>query len=285
MKGLEEIDVKNPPAPLPLLSDNAFLIDSHCHLDMDDYRDDLDIVLERARQHRIRTIISIGIDEKSSRQAVALAKRYPMVKATVGIHPHDVTHIQPQTLDSLANLTNNNRDLVVGYGEIGLDYVKNYAPPDLQRHYFRCQLILAKELGLPVIIHDREAHGDTLSILQEEAPFEHSGVMHCFSGDLSFAREVLELGFYLSIPGVVTFKNAADLQETARLAPLNSLLLETDGPFLAPAPRRGKRNEPALLLYTARMVAELRGISIDEVARQTSANAMALFRLSETLMT
>jgi len=285
MKGLEEIDVKNPPAPLPLLSDNAFLIDSHCHLDMDDYRDDLDIVLERARQNRIRTIISIGIDEKSSRQAVALAKRYPMVKATVGIHPHDVTHIQPQTLDTLADLANNNRDLVVGYGEIGLDYVKNYAPPDLQRRFFRSQLILAKELGFPVIIHDREAHDDTLSILREQAPFEHGGVMHCFSGDLSFARKVLELGFYLSIPGVVTFKNAADLQETARLAPLNTLLLETDGPFLAPAPRRGKRNEPALLLHTARMVAELRGISIDEVARQTSANAMALFRLSETRMT
>jgi len=284
MKGLEEIDVKNPPAPLPLLSDNAFLIDSHCHLDMDDYRDDLDIVLERARQNRIRTIISIGIDEESSRQAVALAEKYPMVKATVGIHPHDVTHIQPQTLDTLADLANNNRDLVVGYGEIGLDYVKNYAPPDLQRRFFRFQLILAKELGLPVIIHDREAHGDTLNILREEAPFEHGGVMHCFSGDLSFAHEVLELGFYLSIPGVVTFKNAADLQETARLAPLSSLLLETDGPFLAPAPRRGKRNEPALLLYTARMVAELRGISIDEVARQTSANAMALFRLSDTLM-
>lgn len=285
MKTLEEIYVKNPPAPLPLLSDNAFLIDSHCHLDMDDYRDDLDTVLARARQNHIRAIISIGIDEKSSRQAVALAQKYPMIKATVGIHPHDVTHIQPQTLSSLADLAKNNRDMVVGYGEIGLDYVKNYAPHDLQRHYFRSQLILAKELGLPVIIHDREAHADILSILREEAPFEHGGVMHCFSGDLSLAREILELGFYISIPGVVTFKNAADLQETARLAPLNALLLETDGPFLAPVPRRGKRNEPALLLHTARMVAELRGISIDEVATQTSANAMTLFRLPDTLMT
>lgn len=276
--------MKSHPTPLPLLSDNAFLIDSHCHLDMADYRDDLDIILERARQNRIRTIISIGIDEKSSRQAVALAQKYPMVKATVGIHPHDVTHIQPQTLNNLANLAETNRDLVVGYGEIGLDYVKNYAPPDLQRRYFRSQLILAKELGLPVIIHDREAHGDTLKILREEAPFEHGGVMHCFSGNLSLAQEILELGFYLSIPGVVTFKNAADLQETARLAPLNALLLETDGPFLAPVPRRGKRNEPALLLHTAQIVAELRGISINEVARQTSVNAMALFRLSYTVM-
>jgi TatD DNase family protein len=277
--------VKSQPAPLPQLAEDAFLIDSHCHLDMDAYHDDLDTILERARQNRIRTIITIGIDEKSSRQAIALAEKYPMVKATVGIHPHDVTHIQPQTLNTLADLVANNRDQVVGYGEIGLDYVKNYAPPDLQRHYFRSQLILAKELKLPVIIHDREAHADILSILREEAPFEHGGVMHCFSGDLSLAREILELGFYISIPGVVTFKNAADLQETARLAPLNALLLETDGPFLAPVPRRGKRNEPALLLHTARMVAELRGISIDEVATQTSANAMTLFRLPDTLMT
>ncbi|KAF0187586.1 MAG: hydrolase TatD [Desulfobulbaceae bacterium] len=282
-EGRKEIHVIKQKAQLPQLTEDTFLIDSHCHLDMDDYACDLELILERARQHHIRTIISIGIDEKSSRQAIALARKYPMVKATVGIHPHDVTNIEPNTLDILAGLVENNRDQVVGYGEIGLDYVKNYAPPDLQRRFFRAQLSLAKELGLPVIIHDREAHADTLSILREEAPFKHGGVMHCFSGNLAFAGQVLELGFHLSIPGVVTFKNAADLQETARLAPLTSLLLETDGPFLSPVPRRGKRNEPAFLLYTARMIAELRGISIDEVARQTSANTMALFRLPETI--
>jgi TatD DNase family protein len=275
--------VKNQPIPFPKISEGAFFIDTHCHLDMDDYADDLEIVLERARQQHIRSIISIGIDEKSSRQAITLAGKYPMIKATVGIHPHNVAAIESDSLDILATLIEGHRDQVVGYGEIGLDYVKNYAPPDLQRRCFRAQLSLARELGLPVIIHDREAHADILRILRAEAPFQNGGVMHCFSGDLAFARQILELGFHLSIPGVVTFKNAVDLQETARLAPLTSLLLETDGPFLSPVPRRGRRNEPAFLLHTARMIAELRGISIDEVAFQTSANAMSLFRLTETI--
>jgi TatD DNase family protein len=275
--------VKSIPAPLPMLAHDRFLIDSHCHLDMDAFAEDLDTIIAQAYQNQIRTIISVGIDEKSSRAAISLAKRHALVKATVGIHPHDVAHILPRTLDVLAGLAEENRDQVVAYGEIGLDYAKNYSPPELQRHHFRSQLALAKDLGLPVIIHDREAHDDTLRILQEMAPFPDGGVMHCFSGDLALAGQVIDLGLYLSIPGVVTFKNGVDLQEVARRAPLTSLLLETDGPFLAPVPWRGKRNEPKLLLYIAQMVADLRGISIDEVAKQTSANAIALFRLPAAL--
>jgi TatD DNase family protein len=251
---------------------------------MDAYQEDLDTILEHAYQNHIRTVISVGIDEKSSRQAISLAKRYSMVKATIGIHPHDVAHIQPLTFETLAELAEKNRNHVVAFGEIGLDYMKSYSPPDVQRRHFRSQLALAKELGLPVIIHDRDAHNDTLRILREAAPFLQGGVMHCFSGDMSLARQVLELGFHISIPGVVTFKNAADLQEVARQTPISSLLLETDGPFLSPVPRRGKRNEPAFLLHTAQAVAELRGIPINEVARQTSANAMALFHLPADLM-
>lgn len=284
MKRAGEIFMTKNPAQLPLLTENAFLIDTHCHLDMDAYQDDLDTILEQAHRNHIRTVISVAIDEKSSRQAISLARRYSMVKATIGIHPHDVAHIQPQTLKILADLAEKNRHHVVAYGEIGLDYVKNYSPPDLQRSCFRSQLALAKELGLPVIIHDRDAHDDTLRILREAAPFQHGGVMHCFSGDMTLAGQVLELGLHISIPGVVTFKNAADLQEVARQAPMASLLLETDGPFLSPVPRRGKRNEPAFLLHTAQAVADLRGIPINEVARQTSANAMALFRLPAALM-
>lgn len=276
--------MKKSPVQLPLLTQDTFLIDSHCHLDMDDYQEDLDTTLEHAYRHHIRTVISVGIDEKSSRQAISLARRYTMVKAAIGIHPHDVAHIQPRTLDILADLAEMNRDQVVAYGEIGLDYMKNYSPPELQRSHFRSQLALAKELGLPVIIHDRDAHDDTLRILREAAPFRHGGVMHCFSGDMALARQVLELGLHISIPGVVTFKNAADLQKVARQVPLSSLLLETDGPFLSPVPRRGKRNEPAFLLHTAQTVADLRGIPINEVARETSANAMALFNLPATLM-
>ncbi len=274
--------VKSPHPPLPALAPDRFLIDSHCHLDMDAFAEDLDTIIAQAHQNHIHAIISVGIDEKSSRSAVSLARSYAMVKATVGIHPHDVAHILPQTLDVLAGLAEENRDQVVAYGEIGLDYAKNYSAPELQRHHFRSQLALAKDLGLPVIIHDREAHDDTLRILQELAPFPDGGVMHCFSGDMALAGKVLDLGFYLSIPGVVTFKNGVDLHEVASRVPLTSLLLETDGPFLAPVPRRGKRNEPKFLLYIAQMVANLRGISIDEVARQTSANAIALFRLPAT---
>jgi TatD DNase family protein len=222
----------------------------------------------------------VGIDEKSSRQAISLAEKYPMIKATIGIHPHDVTNIHPHTLDILARLVEENRDLVVGYGEIGLDYAKKYSPLEIQRRHFRSQLALAKDLRLPVIIHDREAHDDILRILKEATPFPHGGVMHCFSGDMRLAEQVLELGFYISIPGVVTFKKAMDVQETARLVPLNALLLETDGPFLAPDPWRGKRNVPAYLLHTAQKVADLRGITINEVAQRTSANTMALFRFS-----
>lgn len=270
---------------LPQLTKDAFLVDSHCHLDMTAYENDLDIILEQALHNHIRAIITVGIDEKSSRQAVSLAKKHHMVKATIGIHPHDVTHIQPHDLDTLAALTEENRDHIVAYGEIGLDYAKNYAPPDTQRRLFRSQLALAKDLELPVIIHDRDAHNDTLRILQDAAPFKHGGVMHCFSGDVPLARQVLELGFNISIPGVVTFNNASALQEVARLIPLASLLLETDGPYLSPAPMRGKRNEPKFLLHTAKKVADLREISLNEVAIQTSVNAIKLFRLPVALTT
>jgi TatD DNase family protein len=280
-----EISVRKEPAQLPHLSEDTFLVDSHCHLDMDAYQDDLDALLQQAYQNHIRTIISVGIDEKSSRQAISLAAKHNMVKATIGVHPHDVVHILPQTLDTLANLAEVNRKHIVGYGEIGLDYVKNYTAPDIQRTHFRSQLSLAKELKLPVIIHDREAHEDTLRILTEAAPFEYGGVMHCFSGNMTLAKQVLDLGFHISIPGVVTFKNATDLQDVAKQAPLMSLLVETDGPFLSPVPRRGKRNEPTFLLYTAQMIADLRDIPINEVARQTSANAIKLFRLPGTLTT
>ncbi|MFH2123632.1 MAG: TatD family hydrolase [Pseudomonadota bacterium] len=280
-----KISTEREAAQLPQLSEDTFLIDSHCHLDMDAYQDDLSTLLEQAYQNHIRTIINVGIDEKSSRRAISLAAEHKMIKATIGIHPHDVAHILPQTLKTMADLAEKNSQHIVGYGEIGLDYVKNYTTPDIQRTHFRSQLSLAKELKLPVIIHDREAHEDTLRILMETAPYEYGGVMHCFSGNMTLAKQVMDLGFHISIPGVVTFKNATDLQEVARQTPLTSLLVETDGPFLSPVPRRGKRNEPMFLLYTAQMIADLRDISINEIARQTSANAMRLFRLPGTLRT
>ena len=255
------------------------LIDTHCHLDMDAYREDLDAVVDRAAQAGISSIVTIGIDLESSRKAIDIAARHKSVYATIGIHPHDAEQATENDLIQLVELATHEK--VVGYGEIGLDYAKLYSPKKRQQEIFHQQLALAKRLQLPVIIHDRDAHEDTLNILQEHAPFPRGGILHCFSGDLDFAKKILELKFYISIPGIVTFKNAMALQEVAEKIPLESMLLETDGPFLAPVPFRGKRNEPAYVRHTAEKVAELRQIAIADLAEVTSANARNIFALPE----
>lgn len=261
----------------PALSPGYGLIDSHCHLDMENSQDDIDNLIDSAKQCQINTIMTIGIDLASSQQAVELAHTYPGVYASVGIHPHSAEDGDDTVYQQLQELAVSEK--VVAYGEIGLDYAKQYAPVERQRGEFARQLTLAKELELPIIIHDRDAHGDTLQILKEQGPFPAGGVMHCFSGEITFAHQVLDLGLYISIPGIVTFKNASDLQKVAQEIPLDRMLLETDGPFLTPVPFRGKRNRPEYLLYTAAMVAELRGITIDQVAWQTSLNTRKLFSL------
>jgi len=268
---------KKEKPPIPCLPEDFYLIDSHCHLDMESYRQDLESILQRAKEHGVHSIVTIGIDEQSSRAAVALAARYPMLQATVGIHPHDAESAGKNTYSNLQHLILNNRDHIVAYGEIGLDYAKHYSDESIQRTVFMKQLLLAKDMALPVIIHDRDAHEDTISILKQCGPFPAGGVMHCFSGDMHLATQVLQLGFYISIPGVVTFKNGKTLQDVAAKIPLDSMILETDGPFLSPAPYRGKRNEPAYIPYIAQKVAHLRGITIQEVAEQTSKNVEKLF--------
>lgn len=272
--------MKKQKAPIPELPSDCYLIDSHCHLDMESFKVDLNETLARAKSHGIHSIITIGIDEASSLAAIELAKHHPMLKATVGIHPHDAGQINEGTYARMRQLVAKNREQVVAYGEIGLDYAKNYSPKVVQLQTFKEQLLLAKELALPVIIHDRDAHDDCLALLQAAAPFPQGGVMHCFSGDAALAEKVLELGFYISIPGVVTFKNGRELQDTVARIPLESMLLETDGPFLAPVPWRGKRNEPAYLPYVAQKIAELKNTSIEAVAKQTSSNAQKLFHLT-----
>lgn len=265
---------------IPQLDPNYSLIDTHCHLDMGAYQEDLENILNRAYSSGVHTIVTIGIDVTSSQEAIRLARKHRMVKATVGIHPHDVGNIDASDLKEIQTLIEQNRQYIVGYGEIGLDYVKNYSEPDIQRHYFRRQLEIAHEHELPVIIHDREAHDDILKIIKEFAPFPNGGIMHCFSGNMEFAREILDLGLLISIPGIITFKNATDLQEVAQKIPLDSILLETDGPFLAPMPYRGKRNEPAYLLYTSSEVAKLRNCSLEEIAQATTDNACRLFNIN-----
>lgn len=258
------------------------LIDTHCHLDMDAYHDDLSEVLHRAEKNHIDRVISVGIDLSSSRAAIDIAKRFTSVYATVGVHPHDVKNINNDTYDKLVTLAAENTNVVVGYGEIGLDYVKLYSPREVQKKRFIEQLHLAIDLNLPVIIHDREAHEDLISILKTTPQNPKGGVIHCFSGNLSMAQLCIEMGYYISIPGVVTFKNAVELQEVARKINIEHMLLETDGPFLAPHPFRGKRNEPSYVLNIAEYIAKLRSMDTEQLAMVTTKNANRLFCFEKT---
>lgn len=263
----------------PTLSHENYLIDTHCHLYMGSYAEDLPSVLTNASLNSVKKIICIGIDIKSSQQAIDLSNQYDFIFPTIGIHPHDVVNIDDATYQELKTLHNRYSDKIIGYGEIGLDYAKNYSHPHLQLKHFNKQLELANEFELPIIVHCRDAQKDTLKTLKKHGPFKNSGVIHCFSGDLKFAEAVLELGFYISIPGIVSFKNATELHEVAKAIPLERMLIETDGPFLAPTPHRGKRNEPAFLPFTANSIAELRQTDINEIAFHTTRNAELLFTI------
>ena len=251
------------------------LIDTHAHLTDNRFKDDLPAVLTRAKAAGVETIINVGYDLASSQQALSLAAKSSRMFATAGIHPHEAAKTTDESFLELRRLAKDNR--VVAIGEIGLDYYYNHAPREDQHHVLRKQLQLAQELGLPVILHDREAHRDVLTILQEESATH--GVMHCFSGDVNFAEECLTLGLHISLAGPVTFKNAKDLAEVAQFVPLDRLLLETDSPYLAPVPHRGKRNEPAHVRVVAEKVAQLRNIDVSLLAEQTTNNAIRLFKL------
>ena len=266
---------KKIKAPLPVLPAGVNVVDTHCHLDMINSGEDIDAIILRAVASGVSRIVTIGIDLESSKKAIEIAEQFDNVFATVGIHPHNVKQLRDNSYDALEKLCNNNK--VVAYGEIGLDFVKQYAPQDIQLEHFARQVILAKKMGLPLVIHDREAHDQILQILKREAPFDAAGVMHCFSGDLHLANQVLDLGFLISLPGVVTFNKANALHKVAQQIPLDKLILETDAPFLAPEPYRGKTNIPEYILYTAQKVADLRGISVGAVARATTDNAQKLF--------
>lgn len=272
---LEKMSKKKKIIPLPVLNSEISLIDTHCHLDMLGTDKEAEEAITRAVEAGVKHIITIGIDLKSSQKAVEFANKHKSVHASVGIHPHHAEELTPSTLSQLKELASDKE--VVAFGEIGIDTVKNYAPLSVQQQAFVTQLNIAKELSLPVIIHDREAHEQIYSLLKENGPFEDRGVIHCFSGDADIAMKFIDLGFYISIPGVVTFKKADILQKAVQSIPLNSLLVETDAPFLAPVPRRGKRNEPLYTLYTAQKIAELKEIDINEVASKTSANVEKLF--------
>jgi len=263
------------------LGEKTVLIDTHTHLDDARFDGDRDAVITRAREAGVEAFITIGCDLATSRAAVSLADRYPFIYATVGVHPHEVKCIGDDWYDELRRLAQHPK--VVAYGEIGLDYHYNHSPPKLQRDRFREQVCLARELRLPLVIHTREAQEDTIKILKEEKGSEVGGVFHCFSGDAWLAKDALNLGFFLSFSGVVTFQNATMLRDIMKTVPMDRLLVETDCPYLTPAPHRGKRNEPAYVKLIAEKIAELKGstepMSVQEVEGLTSQNACRLFKI------
>lgn len=257
------------------------LIDSHAHLEMKEFDSDRSNVIERARLAGVDSIVTVGTSLRLSRRALSIAREYENIYAAVGIHPHDVAKADEKTFDELKLLAKDSK--VIAYGEIGLDFFRNISPREKQTEMFGRQLELALELKLPVIIHDRDAHEETLRMVK--ASGVQSGVFHCFSGDDVMAKQCIDLGFYISVPGVVTFDKSKVLHEVVRQVPLDFILLETDCPYLAPVPFRGKRNEPSFIVHTAKKVAAIKGVDWEEVALMASRNTRKLFGIAEAATT
>jgi len=256
------------------------LVDSHCHVDMPDFDADRDAVLERARAAGVETMLVVGgLDEAGShRRALQVAETHALV-ASAGLHPHEARLATDALYEELRGLAREGR--IVAIGEIGLDFHYDSSPRDQQRAAFRAQIRLARDVGLPVIVHTRSADGETAEILAEEGAGEVGGVLHCFTGGAALADRVLELGFCVSFSGIVAFPRAEEIQAVARRLPADRLLVETDAPFLAPPPYRGRRNEPAFVVEVARKVAELREESLEAVAALSRANFERLFGAGE----
>jgi len=250
------------------------LVDSHCHLDDKQFDPDRDEVIARAREAGVERMMAIGTGSgpPDLEAALRLARQHDFIYATVGVHPHDAAKATPETFAAMNALAADAaaKTKLLAIGEIGLDYHYDFSPRDVQRDVFVEQLKLAGRAGKPIVIHTREAWDDTLLLLREH--WSGGGIMHCFSGGPAEARQALDLGFHLSFGGVLTFPKADALREAARLAPEDRLLIETDAPYLAPVPKRGKRNEPAFMVETARRLAEIRGVAPEHIAEVTTAN-------------
>lgn len=257
-------------------------VDSHCHIDGPEYDSDRDEVIARARDAGVTTMLNVGTGDPHSgafERAVELSEKHSEIYCAIGVHPHDAKLFDAAAEQRLIDLAKKS-SRVIAWGEIGLDYHYDHSPRDVQREVFRRQLRIARELKLPVVIHSRNADDDTIAILREGlSGCERAGVMHCFGGGLQMARSAIDLGFYISFAGNLTFKKADDLRDIARQLPLDRLLVETDCPYLTPVPFRGKRNEPARVAETARCLAELKGVEFEETGRVTSENFGQLFGL------
>ncbi|HWQ29544.1 MAG TPA: TatD family hydrolase [Negativicutes bacterium] len=251
------------------------LFDTHAHLDDERFDEDRDSVIAQCRQDGVDLILNAGSNMETSARAIALAGKYDFIYAAVGVHPHDASQMDQETAGALAVLAENKK--VRAIGEIGLDYHYDLSPRDVQQKRFIEQIDLARQLRLPIIVHDREAHGDVMDIFKKSRIKEVGGVLHSFSGSAEMAQECLRMGLYLSISGPVTFSNAKKTVEAVREIPLDMLLIETDSPYLTPVPHRGKRNYPGYVRFVAEKVAEIKGITFEEVAQKTMENGKRLF--------
>ncbi|HHW47786.1 MAG TPA: TatD family hydrolase [Clostridiaceae bacterium] len=253
------------------------LFDSHAHYDDARFQDDRDEALQRAFDSGVKYILNASSDVESAKVAISLARKFDFVYAAVGVHPHNVENINDGTLSILLDFASDHK--VVAIGEIGLDYYYDNSPRELQRYWFSKQINLAKELSLPVIVHNRESHEDALRIIKNEGAREVGGVFHCYSGSVEMARELLDNEFYISVGGTVTFKNAKKIIDVVKYVPLDRLLIETDCPYLTPEPYRGRRNESVYVRLVAEKVAEIKGVCFEEIAGITTENAKRLFRI------
>jgi TatD DNase family protein len=254
------------------------LFDTHAHLNAEQYNDDLEEVIERAQQEGVSRMVVVGFDRPTIEKAMELAERYEFIYACVGWHPVDAIDMTDKDLLWIEELAAHPK--VVALGEMGLDYYWDKSPKEIQQEVFRRQIRLAKKVKLPIVIHNREATADIVEILKEEDAAEVGGIMHCFSGSPETAKECVNMNFYISLGGPVTFKNAKKPKEVAAEIPLDKLLIETDCPYLAPHPYRGKRNEPSYVRLVAEQIAEIKGLTYEEVAEATTGNAKKLFAIN-----
>ena len=255
------------------------LFDTHAHYDDNRFNEDRYDVINRVHESGVAYILNASSDMASAVECISLTQEFDFVYAAVGIHPHNVTDINENTLIAIADFAKNPK--VVAIGEIGLDYFYDNSPREVQRYWFSEQIELAKQINLPIIVHNRDAHEDTMKIIKAENAKTVGGILHCYSGSIEMARELLENNFYISVGGPVTFKNAKKIIEVVKFVPDDRLLIETDCPYLTPEPHRGKRNDSSYVKFVAERIAEIKGVTFEEIADITMRNAKALFKIQE----
>ncbi len=254
------------------------LFDTHTHLDDVRYDEDRDLLIKKIREEGVSLILNAAADPGNIDQVVELSEKYDFIYSAVGVHPHNVKDMNESVVEEIKVLAKSKK--VVAIGEIGLDYYYDNSPRDLQRYWFARQIGIARELSLPILVHDRDAHEETLGIIKDEKTGEVGGVFHCYSGSVEMARDVLNNNFHIAIGGVITFKNAKRAVSVVKYVPMDRLLIETDCPYLTPEPFRGQRNDPGKVRFVAEKIAEIKGISFEEVAAATLENGKRLFGIA-----